>query len=302
MEGFRELADRRSGLQRACQKKACAGCLARNDRKAIDSMYYFTLNNPDWALSTQHLSPTEEGVYFRLIRHYYDTEKPIPLEIEPVLRRLRLTEYADLVNDLLEEFFKKTDKGWKKNRCNKEIKLYKKKATTSRENGRSGGRPKKNKDIDETQGKPSGLPEETLTNNQEPLTTNQEPETKNSISPAQAVFDYWKTITGKKRSKLNTTVRAKINTRLKSFTVEQLKQAINGNAASKFHQGQNDNNRKYNSLELICRNDEKTQGFIDMASQDNQHQSDIESWINGEQPPDESIIDLDSGDFKDESE
>ena len=48
----------------------------------IISMHYYKFNISDWKASTSHLTPEEEGIYFRLINHYYDTESPIPLETD----------------------------------------------------------------------------------------------------------------------------------------------------------------------------------------------------------------------------
>ena len=57
-----------------------------------------------------------------------------------------------------------------------------------------------------------------------------------------------------------------IRNRLKDWDVDQLLQAINGCAASRYHQGDNPARTVYNSLELILRNDEKVQSFIDRAN------------------------------------
>ena len=48
---------------------------------------------------------------------------------------------------ILNEFFVLEDGGWHHNRCDKEIEDYHNKAETSRENGKKGGRPRKNKDL-----------------------------------------------------------------------------------------------------------------------------------------------------------
>lgn len=146
-------------------------------------MHYYKFNIADWNLSTAHLSLEEEAAYFRLVNHYYDTESPIPLETQSVIRRLRLGSEA-LLNTILEEFFTKTDRGFVHNRCEKLLKEYRKTTKNNRSNGAKGGRPRNGAAPSETQKKPSGLFEETeeepINNpNQEPLTTNQEPLTTN---------------------------------------------------------------------------------------------------------------------------
>lgn len=147
-------------------------------------MHYYKFNITDWQASTRHLTPEQEGVYFRLINHYYDTEKPLPLDFKPLLRRLMLETHWVLVQEILEEFFVKTDDGYEKQKCNDIIKEYKRMANKNKKNGKLGGRPRKIKASKETQSVSSGNPVATQSKptgnpNQEPLTTNQEPETSN---------------------------------------------------------------------------------------------------------------------------
>ena len=156
----------------------------------IISMHYYKFNISDWKASTSHLTPEEEGIYFRLINHYYDTESPIPLETDSVIRRLMLGSHVDTVRSILNEFFIKTDRGYEKEKCNELIKEYKKTASKNRKNGALGGRPSKTKASSVTQPVSSGLDMGTQTEpkhnpNQEPLTINQEPLTTNQINKAK---------------------------------------------------------------------------------------------------------------------
>lgn len=176
-------------------------------------MHYFKFNNPDWHLSTGHLSAEEEGIYLRLIRHYYDTEKPIPLETESVFRRLRLSDLSEKALSILQEFFVETEKGFSHTYCNKIITEYHKKAKTNKVNGKNGGRPSKTKASSVTQNKPSGLSvgtdEKPSRNpNQEPLTINHKPITSNQLDyscwpqlPSQQTLDDWMAM--RKRLKAN---------------------------------------------------------------------------------------------------
>ncbi len=148
-------------------------------------MHYYKFNIPDWILHTSHLSPEEEGIYFRLLNHFYDTESPIPTETQPVFRRLWLTGNEDKASAILKEFFQLEDGFWHHKRCEKEILSYQAKATTNKANGSKGGRPKvsgdsqvKPKKPKKTQSVNSGNPDKTLTSNQEPSTNNQEPSSK----------------------------------------------------------------------------------------------------------------------------
>lgn len=79
------------------------------------------------------------------------------------------------------------------------------------------------------------------------------------------VFAHWQTALDHPRSKLGPKVAAYIRARLKQgYSVEDCKLAIDGCAASDWHMGQNPNHRRYDSLELIMRED-KIDGFISMA-------------------------------------
>ena len=151
-------------------------------------MHYYKLNISDWNLATAHLSLEEEAVYFRLINFYYDTEQPIPVETQSVIRRLRLGCHSDTVGLILNEFFELREDGWHKDRCDLEIDLYHNKADKNKENGKKGGRPKKNNDLDNnpeiTQMVSKNNPNITLTNNHKPITNNQEPRTNKLTASA----------------------------------------------------------------------------------------------------------------------
>ena len=81
------------------------------------------------------------------------------------------------------------------------------------------------------------------------------------------VFDYWKHRMGKNgRTVLSDKRRKAIQGRMKKEgrTVEEIKQAIDGCASSPFHMGQgpDSDGTVYDDLELICRNNEKLEQFI----------------------------------------
>lgn len=142
-------------------------------------MHYYKFNIADWAKETGHLSLKEEAILLRLINWYLDYESPIPVKTQMVLRKLRLADESDAVDMLLNEFFTKTQDGWRMKKLDKTVDEYQAKAERNRKNGKSGGRPKNN-DL----AKPTGLSvdsekEPSGNLNQEPLTKNQEPITNN---------------------------------------------------------------------------------------------------------------------------
>ena len=80
------------------------------------------------------------------------------------------------------------------------------------------------------------------------------------------IFAYWQYRLNKHQAKLSPDRKAKIQARLKDgYTVEQIKQGIDGNKASPYHQGANDTGAVYDDIELICRNGSKLENFIRIA-------------------------------------
>jgi uncharacterized protein YdaU (DUF1376 family) len=166
-------------------------------------MYYYKFNISDWHLATSHLSLEEEAVYFKLINFYYDTECPIPLETQTVIRRLRLTKYQEIFNQILHEFFFEMDDGWHHQRCDGEILKYHAKAEVNKAVGKLGGRPKNNPEITQTVTKNN--PQETLTKNHKPLTTNHKPiNTPSGVS--ESVFKDYLEVRKSKKAKWTETV------------------------------------------------------------------------------------------------
>ncbi len=81
----------------------------------------------------------------------------------------------------------------------------------------------------------------------------------------QQVFNHWKIVMGKtNQTKLSSDRVSKIKARLKDgYTVEQLKQAINGCASSSHHMGENDTGTVYDGIDLIFRNGGKVEFFME---------------------------------------
>ena len=147
-------------------------------------MHYYPFNIADFGLHTSHLTLEEEAVYRRLLDFYYDTEKPIPRETQPVIRRLRLGSFVAEFEQVLSEFFTLEEDGWHSYRCDIEIKNYHENAERARKNGKKGGRPSKNKG-QETQPVILANPDITHSKaNQELRTKNQELRTSKLVNPS----------------------------------------------------------------------------------------------------------------------
>lgn len=81
-----------------------------------------------------------------------------------------------------------------------------------------------------------------------------------------AVIDHY--LTKRPRCRPGDKERRLIGKRLKEgYTIQELKTAIDGNFASPFHSGQNDQQTKYHNLSLIFRDSDKVAQFLDLAEQ-----------------------------------
>ncbi len=87
-----------------------------------------------------------------------------------------------------------------------------------------------------------------------------------ALTPTEQVFNHWKAIHNHPKSHIDPKRKRLIEARLKEgFTVDDLKQAIDGCKASPFHQGQNDRATIYDGLDLICREASKVEQFMAYA-------------------------------------
>lgn len=86
------------------------------------------------------------------------------------------------------------------------------------------------------------------------------------LSPAQEVFDYWRTTLNHPKAKFDKKRARLIKARLdEGYPVHHLKAAVDGCKASPFHQGDNDRFRKYDAISLIFRDAEHVEQFIAMS-------------------------------------
>ncbi len=146
-------------------------------------MNYYERHLGDYAKDTGHLSILEHGAYTLLLDRYYSTEAGIPETQAFRLARARTPEEREAVDVVLAEFFELIDGVWVNRRAEEEIQKAKTRIEAAKENGRKGGRPKKNPE--ETQVKPTGFSLgsvlETQTEPSEKLTKHQAPDTSKPI-------------------------------------------------------------------------------------------------------------------------
>lgn len=154
-------------------------------------MHYYSFNIKDYRKDTQHLKPMEHYIYRMLIDLYYMDEKPIPKKTQWVMRRLMLDnlEHENMLKNVLDDFFYECDEGFRHKRIDCEITKYHGNAQKNRENGKKGGRPRKN-NPEITHSVTDGLPLESQNNpNQEPITNNHKPSNSNNNSASYFSID-----------------------------------------------------------------------------------------------------------------
>lgn len=149
-------------------------------------MNYYTHNIGDFAALTQGLDLEAVGIVVRLFDRLMMTEKPI--KTQWVLLAFP-KESQEKAMSVLEGLFEQSEEGWVFPLMMAQIEHFQRNSLKNKENGRKGGRPRKNllsqsesrQTQIETQKKPTGFPEETqteakksLTNNHKPITNNQE--------------------------------------------------------------------------------------------------------------------------------
>jgi len=155
-------------------------------------MIWYKFHLGDYITHTMHLSDAEDLAYRRLLDLYYMSERPIPLDTESVSRRIRLD--LDITESVLNEFFERTEEGYRNHRCDIEIGKYQHQVATNTLLGKRGGRPKK------TESEPNQNRNETLT---------EEEKEKTISSQATRFEDFWSVWPASKRKVGKAAVQAK---------------------------------------------------------------------------------------------
>jgi uncharacterized protein YdaU (DUF1376 family) len=155
---------------------------------------YYQHHIGDFNAGTVRMSQLERWIYRDLIEVYYDTEQPLPVDLNAVCKKIgaRGDEQRAIVQELLSDKFTLQDDGYHNERCDTEIAAYRAKSDSARERGKLGGRPRKAEakqeetysfPIANQQDSNSQANETSSQANQEPITNNQEPETKGKTKP-----------------------------------------------------------------------------------------------------------------------
>lgn len=129
-------------------------------------------------------------------------------------------------------------------------------------NGNKGGRPKKELETRTLEVSSQDVPKE----EEQGLGASRVADGVLVQGDAEEVFYFWCLVMRKDLDKTKMTPRRKkyINDRIEDgYTVEEIKQAIVNCSHIPHNMGLNDNRKRYNSIELICRSPEKLEYYLD---------------------------------------
>lgn len=93
-------------------------------------MRYYPHDIAAYMAATVHLTNGQDLAYFRLLQIYYLKEEPLPLDEKYLARKVRCP-LKDVVT-VLEEFFERTENGWRNKRCDEEISRYRARSEKAR--------------------------------------------------------------------------------------------------------------------------------------------------------------------------
>jgi uncharacterized protein YdaU (DUF1376 family) len=87
---------------------------------------YFEHHIGDYDKNTSHLTACEDGIYHRMLRRYYDKERPLPGDSNEIKRlvRARVPAERKAVDDVLAEFFHLENDGWHHDVCDAALADY----------------------------------------------------------------------------------------------------------------------------------------------------------------------------------
>lgn len=85
-----------------------------------------------------------------------------------------------------------------------------------------------------------------------------------SDDPVTIIFNEWKEATGHTKAKLSDDRRRLIRRALANYSLDELVDAVKGVTLSKFHMGDNENQTRYDDIQVILRNAKQIERFRDL--------------------------------------
>ena len=146
-------------------------------------MHYYQHHIGDFIKATSRLTDSQAMAYLRLIWMYYDSEKPLPNDIDVLALQVGLP--ADQVHLLLRAYFRLEDGVWKHTRCDAELEEYRSFVSKKSLAGKASAEQRKNKRITPAEQVLNECSTDVqLTNNHKPITNNQIKE-RNPVVPLE---------------------------------------------------------------------------------------------------------------------
>jgi uncharacterized protein YdaU (DUF1376 family) len=140
-------------------------------------MHYYQHHIGDFIKATSRLTDSQAMAYLRLIWMYYDSEKPLPNDIDVLSLQVGLP--ADQVQLLLRAFFRLEDGVWRQSRCDAELEEYRSFVDKKSLAGKASAEQRKNKRLTSAEQVLNECSTDVqLTNNHKPITNNQIKERK----------------------------------------------------------------------------------------------------------------------------
>lgn len=181
----------------------------------------------------------EDLAYRRMLDAYYLRESGLPLCAIEVGRIISMRDHISDVEQVLNEFFERTEEGWVHRRAEAEIAHFRDKREKASNAGKASAKRRFNGRSTDVQ----------PTNNHKPITNNQDKEPKGSSASEDAplgpneVLDGWNELAGSlglaRVRKLTDVRRRKVIAQAKRFPIEDWQAVFGKIAASPFLRGDN---------------------------------------------------------------
>lgn len=158
-------------------------------------MHYYNHHIGDFLKATSRLTDAQSMAYLRLLWMYYDSEKPLPDQLDTLAFQVGVDE--NTVRLILQSFFKNEGGAWRHTRCDKEIAEYQQLIHKRSNAGRASAQRKLNTCPTPVEQVLNTEPTDVqLTNNQEPITINHKPIKEKAargtrLSPDFVLPDEW---------------------------------------------------------------------------------------------------------------
>jgi len=252
-------------------KKTTATKLRKAGRHyaTIDPLVFATIGAPDAAAVWVYLMTCADGWIVRST----DIQKRFSIGRDRARNALRDLRDVNLVEDIY-----KRDSGG--HIIGRELVVWSEPNTVGRENRQT---------VKPTVGKPVVITKDQLLTKDQLITKDQKNLLSSKPDDIIEIFEFWKITMQKPAAKLTAARRTKIKARLSDgYPVQQILDAIVGCTRSTWHMGANPQRKKYNDLELICRDGRNIEQFSE-APAIKESIRDVAARMNA----DRSIIDID---------